>query len=156
MWTFEFDQSFFKKVTLAGLDSLRQKRVPKFSLIFYDSANNYIYFKHQNKVIFLIKLLDPRTWLTLKNPLVIFLASETYAASLTSAASETLMASMTSKALFPQKTSWFWWFHSHWAPKWPILVPFWGLDPQKSKFLHILGIFSVRGCRGQPTLLFWK
>ena len=64
-----------------------------------------IYFKHQNKVIFHIELLNPRTWLTLKNSLVIFLALETYAASLTSAASETLMAWMTSKALFPQKTS---------------------------------------------------
>ena len=65
-------------------------------------------------MIFVIKLLNPRTWLTLKNSLVIFLASDTYAASLTSAASETSMASMTSKALFPQKTSWFWWFHPHW------------------------------------------
>ena len=71
---------------------------------------------HQNKVIFLIKLLNPRTWLSLKNSFVIFLASETYAASLTSAASKTLMASMTSKDLFPQKTSWFWWFHPHWHP----------------------------------------
>jgi hypothetical protein len=63
------------------------------------SINNF--FKHQNKVIFVIKLSNARTWLTLKNSLVIFLASDTYAASLTSAASET------SKAIFPQKTSGF-------------------------------------------------
>ena len=74
----------------------------------------FFFLKHQNKLIFVIKLLNPRTWLTLKNSLVIFLASDTYAASLTLAASETSMASMTSKALFPQKTSWFWWFHPHW------------------------------------------
>ena len=56
-------------------------------------------------MIFLKKILNHKTWLTLKHSLIMFLASETYAASLTSAASETLMASMTSKALFPQKTS---------------------------------------------------
>jgi hypothetical protein len=60
-------------------------------------------FKHQNKGIFVIKLLNSRTWLTLKNSLVIFLASDKYAASLTLAALETSMASMTSKAPFPQK-----------------------------------------------------
>jgi hypothetical protein len=76
--------------------------VPKFSRILYDSTNNS-FFEHQNKVILVIKLLNPRTWFTLKNSLVIFLASDTYAASLTSAASETSMASMTSKAPFPQK-----------------------------------------------------
>ena len=84
---------------MSCLYSLRQKRVPKFSLIFYDSTNNY-FFKHQNKVIFVIKLLNPRTWLTLKNSLVIFLASDTYAASLTSAVSETSMAL---QVLFPVK-----------------------------------------------------
>ena len=42
------------------------------------------------------------------------------------------------------------------APKWPIMVSFCGKDNQKSKFLLIYGIFSVRGCWGQSMLLFWK
>ena len=42
------------------------------------------------------------------------------------------------------------------APKWPIIVIFCGMDNQKSKFLLIHGIFSVRGCWGQSRLLFWK
>ena len=42
------------------------------------------------------------------------------------------------------------------APKWPIIVIFCGMDNQKSKFLLIHGIFSVRGCWGQSMLLFWK
>ena len=36
------------------------------------------------------------------------------------------------------------------APKWPILVPFCGMDHQKSNFLLIFGTFSVGGCWGQP------
>ena len=52
-------------------------------------------------MIFVIELLYPRTWLTLKNSLVVFLASD--AASLTLAASETSMVSNASKAFFPQK-----------------------------------------------------
>ena len=42
------------------------------------------------------------------------------------------------------------------APKWPILIPFCGLDHQKSKFLLVSCNFDVRGCWGQPILLFWK
>ena len=42
------------------------------------------------------------------------------------------------------------------AQKWPIIVIFCGMDNQKSKFLLIHGIFSVRGCWGQSRLLFWK
>jgi hypothetical protein len=66
------------------------------------------------KVLFLIKFLNPRAWLTLKNSVVIFLASDTYAASLTLAASETSMASGISITLFLQKTSWSWWLHPPW------------------------------------------
>ena len=46
------------------------------------------FFKHQNKDIFVIELINSRIWLTLKNSVVIFLASDSYAASLTLAASE--------------------------------------------------------------------
>ena len=84
-----------------------------------------LFFKHQNKVIlFIIKLLNSRTCLTHKNSLVSFLASDTYATSLTLAVSETSTvaystAPTTSKALFPKKnlmTS------STLVPIWPILV----------------------------------
>ena len=42
------------------------------------------------------------------------------------------------------------------APKWPILVPFCGIDLQKPNFLLISDILAVGGCWGQPMLLFWK
>ena len=42
------------------------------------------------------------------------------------------------------------------APKGPILVLFCGMDHQKSNFLLIFGILSVRGCWVQPMILFWK
>jgi hypothetical protein len=62
-----------------------------------------LFLKHQNKDIFVIELINSRIWLTLNNSVVIFLASDTYAASLTSAASEISMASMTFKTLFSLK-----------------------------------------------------
>ena len=43
-----------------------------------------------------------------------FQALETYAASLTSTAFATSLASTASTALFPQKTSWSWWFDNKW------------------------------------------
>ena len=42
------------------------------------------------------------------------------------------------------------------APKWPILVPFCGMDHQKSNFLLIFDTLPVGGWWGQPMLLFWK
>ena len=42
------------------------------------------------------------------------------------------------------------------APKWPIMVLFCGMDHQKSNFSLISDTLSVRGCWGQPMLLFWK
>ena len=45
---------------------------------------------------------------------------------------------------------------SYLAPKEPTLVLFCRMDHQKSNFSLIFGILSVRGCWGQPILLFWK
>ena len=42
------------------------------------------------------------------------------------------------------------------APKWPIMVPFCGMDHQKSNFLLISDTHSAGGCWGQLMLLFWK
>ena len=40
------------------------------------------------------------------------------------------------------------------APKWSILVPFCGINHQKSIFSLVFGTFSVGGCWGQAMLLF--
>ena len=42
------------------------------------------------------------------------------------------------------------------ALKWLILFPFCWMNHQKSKFSLISYTLSVRGCWGQPILLFWK
>ena len=58
--------------------------------------------------------MNTRSRMTLKSSVVIFWALETSAVSLTTAASATSLASTASKALFPQKTSWSWWFDHQW------------------------------------------
>ena len=40
------------------------------------------------------------------------------------------------------------------APKWPIIVIFFGMDHQKSNFSLIYGTLSDGGCWGQPLLFF--
>ena len=42
------------------------------------------------------------------------------------------------------------------APKWPLPVPFCGIDRQKSNFSLISDTLSVGGCWGQPMSFFWK
>ena len=42
------------------------------------------------------------------------------------------------------------------APKWPLPVPFCGIDCQKSNFSLISDTLSVGGCWGQPMSFFWK
>ena len=42
------------------------------------------------------------------------------------------------------------------APKWQIMVPFCGMDHQKSNFLLISDTHSAGGCWGQPMVLLWK
>ena len=42
------------------------------------------------------------------------------------------------------------------APKWPIPVPFCGMDHQKSNFSLTSDTLSVGGCWGQPMSFFWK
>ena len=126
-----FYQSFFKNVILSGLDSLRQKRVSKLSLIFYDSTN--IFFKHQNKVFgichYIIQgkdLVDSKELISdfpcLKN----------------------LNGLDDLKSPFSLKNFLVLMISFQLAPKLPILVPFGGLDHQKSKFILILGNLSVR------------
>ena len=40
--------------------------------------------------------------------------------------------------------------------KWPISVPFCGMDHQKSNFSLIFDTLPVGGCWGQPMSIFWK
>ena len=79
------------------------EKVPKFNMSFHDSVKKLLFSKHQSKVIIILKLLNSRTWKTLKSSVVIFQALENSPASLTSAASATSLASTASKAQFPKK-----------------------------------------------------
>jgi hypothetical protein len=75
------------------------EKVLKFNMSFHDSVKK-LFFSKQNKVILVLRLLNSRTWKTLKSTVVIFQALETSPASLTSAASVTSLASTPSKAQF--------------------------------------------------------
>jgi hypothetical protein len=70
---------------------------------FHDSVKTFCFSKHQNKIIFVLKLMNSRFRMTLKSSVVIFRALETSAASLTPAASAISLASTASTALFSQK-----------------------------------------------------
>ena len=61
--------------------------------------------------------MNTRSRMTLKSSVVFLWALKTSAVSLTSAASATSLASTASTALFPQKTSWSWWFDHQWHQK---------------------------------------
>ena len=49
---FEFQQLVSKEMTHSGLDSLWQKKLLKFTMIFHDSTEKKIYSKAQNKAEF--------------------------------------------------------------------------------------------------------
>ena len=70
--------------------------------------------KKQCEIIWVLRLLNSRTRMTLKSSIVILQALETTAASLTSVASATSLASTASTALFSQKTSWSQWSDHQW------------------------------------------
>ena len=72
---------------------------------FHNSVKKNCFSKHQNKIIFVLKLMNSRFRMTLKSSVVIFRALETSAALLTSAAKLTSLASTASTALFPQKSN---------------------------------------------------
>ena len=155
MWTFEFYQSIFQKVRLTGLHSLWQKRLPKFSLGFYDSTNIYLFSNIKIKWYLSSNYqMQAPGWL---QELISDFPGLRYLCSLIDLSSLRNLNGLGGlKSHFPSKNFRILMISSPLAPKWPILVPFWRLDHQKSKFLLILGNFSVRGCWGQPILLFWK
>jgi hypothetical protein len=69
---------------------------------FHDSVET-IFSKHQNKIIFVIELINSRSRMILKSSVVIFRTLKSSAASLTSAAFATSLASQTSPAQFLQE-----------------------------------------------------
>ena len=97
-----------------------------------------------------------RSRMTLKSSVVIFQALETSEASLTSAAFANSLASTTSKALFPQKTSWSWWFDHQWHQNDQYRSLFVELIIKNTNFHWDMVPFLLGGCWGQPMLLFWK
>ena len=74
---------------------------------------------------------------------------------LTLVASATSLASTASTAQFPQKTSWFRWSDhpQHQNDQYWSLFVEWII---KNPIFYWFNTFSVRGCWGQPMLLFWK
>ena len=101
IWDF-FDRSLY---------SLQQRQqVLKFNMSFHDSVKIF-FSKHQNKYFKSSQIIDFKN---LDDSVVIFQTLKTSAASLTSVASAASLASTASTALFPQKTSWSWWFDHPW------------------------------------------
>ena len=99
--------------------------------------------KHQNKVILVLRLLNSRTWLTLKTSLVLFpdlknLSSLIDLGSLCNL--NGLNSPISSKKILILMV----W--SSMAPKWPILVIFCEMDHQKPNFSLIYGTLSDKGC----------
>ena len=124
------------------------ERVLKFDMNFHDSTKTFFF---QN-----IKVKpNSRTWMTLKSSVVIF---------------PTLEPQRPQWPLQPQQPQWPQWPQQpHFTkifiqldvgpslvPKWPVPVPFYGMDYRKFNFSLIFDTLSVGGCWGQPMLLFWK
>ena len=109
-------------------------------MIFHESTKSMFF---QN-----IKIkLNSRTWMTLKSSVVIF---------------QTLEPLQPQWPLQPQQPPWPQWplqphfvkNRSFLAPKWPILVPFCGMDHQKSNFLLILALFLLAAVEASRCYFF--
>ena len=107
MWTFWLLEPIFKNVTLAGLNSLQQKRCINWRMIFHDSTPKKCFSKHQNKSKFnnlddsgVLSSDFPGLWISV--------------ASMTSTASTASVASMTSTASFHKRNYWVLCFHQPW------------------------------------------
>ena len=113
-WGIWVSSTRFKKSNIGWPQQPLTEKVLKFNIGFHDSVKNFFFSKHENRIIFALKLMNSRSRMTQKSSVVIFRALKTSAASLTSAASATSLASTASTALFPQKTSWSRWFDHQW------------------------------------------
>ena len=97
------DQPFETLFDLTRSQWTPTEKMLKFKKGFHGSLKKIFFSKHKNKVRLALKLLNSRTWETLKSKVVIFQALETSPASLTSAAYATSLASTASIIKFPQK-----------------------------------------------------
>ena len=152
MGTFEFNQSIFKKVTLVGLNSLRQKKW-QYSTWYFMILSTLILFETS-------KWSEIFHWI-IKSKYSEDLSGDfhglRYLYSLIDLGSPSNLNDLSDLQIpFSSKNCLILMIASPLAPKWPILIPFCGLDHQKSKFLLVSCNFDVRGCWGQPILLFWK
>ena len=95
----------FQKINIGWPQQPLTENELKFKMGFHDSVKNIFFSKHENRIIFALKLMNSRSRMTQKSSVVIFRALKTSAASLTSAASATSLASTASTALFPQNFS---------------------------------------------------
>ena len=94
----------FQKNDIGWPQQPQTERLLKFNMIFHDSTPQNFFSKHKE-----FKCLDEFEVLSSD-----FSGLKTSATSLTSSASAASMASTASKALFHQRTSWFWWFDHPW------------------------------------------
>ena len=126
----------FQKSSIDWPQQPLTEKVLKFNLTFHDSTPKNVFSKHQNKADF--KNLDDSEVPSCDFPGLII-----------------SVASMTSTASFHQKLYWSWWFDDPWHQNdqyWSIFVEWIIKNPIFTDF----STFSVRGCWGQPVLLFWK
>ena len=69
--------SFIKKNKKSNIGWPQQpltEKMLKFNMIFYDTVKTFLFSNHQNQVILVFKLLNSRTWITLKSSEGIFQA----------------------------------------------------------------------------------
>ena len=110
--------------------------------------------KHQNIVILLLKLLNSRTWMTLMTSLVLFPDLKNLCSLIDLSSLCNLNGLNSLYSSIPPKIILILMVWSSMAPKWPIIVFFFGMDHQKSNFSLIYGTLSDGGCWGQPMLFF--
>ena len=152
MGTFEFYQYFFKKVTLAGLNSLRQKKC-QYSTWYFMILPTFFLSKTSNICEIFHWIIKSKDSEELSGDFqgIRYLYSLIDLGSLSS-----LNGLSDLQSPFSSKNFLILMISSPLAPKLPKLVPFCGLDHKKSWFLLVSGNLDVRGCWGQPMLLFWK
>ena len=110
--------------------------------------------KHQNIAILLIKLLNLRTWMTLMTSLVLFPDLKNLWSLIDLGSLCNLNGLNSLYSSIPSKIILILMVWSSMAPKWPIIVIFFGMGHQKSNFSLIYGALSDGGCWGQPLLFF--
>ena len=132
----EFHWPFFRKVTYSGFNTLNQKNC-------WNSTFDCTIFFLQN--IKIKQIQKPRCEVLSNRNLCSFI---NFIGLCNLTGLNDLYSSISSKNFLIVV------FRSSLVPKWPIVVPFCGMDHKKSNFSMIFDTLYVRGCWGQNTLLF--